>query len=101
VVAVGLFVGAVGFSSASASEAAVLLTAPAATKFVVVAPCRLLDTRSGVGSGGLRGAQELELDVAGACGVPADAVAAALTVTVTATEGAGYATVFPADLARP
>ena len=94
----GLLVGTFGLRTASATEH----RAPASTKFVVVAPCRLLDTRSSVGPGvGLRGGDELELDVAGACGVPAGAVAAALTVTVTATEGAGFATVFPADVARP
>ena len=93
----GLLVGAFGLRTASATE----LPAPTSTRFVVVPPCRLLDTRSGAGRCRVRAGDELELDVAGACGVPAAAVAAALTVTVTATEGAGFATVFPADVARP
>jgi hypothetical protein len=95
VIVVGLLAGTCGIPTVSAHAAG---ATPEATRFVVVPPCRMIDTRDGAGLGA---DQELELDVAGACGVPAGAVAAALTVTVTATGGPGFATVFPADVGRP
>ncbi len=95
VVVVGLLVGVTGIRTASARAP---LGALGPTRFVVVPPCRLLDTRP---ANALDAGQEVELDVAGECGVPAAAVAAALTVTVTATGDAGHATVYPADVARP
>ena len=95
VVVVGLLVGVSGIRTASARAP---LGTLGPTRFVVVPPCRLLDTRP---ANALDAGQEVELDVAGECGVPAAAVAAALTVTVTATGDAGHATVYPADVARP
>jgi hypothetical protein len=95
IVIVGLLLGAGGIGTVSAQAPG---TTPGPTKFVVVPPCRLVDTRHGAA---LDAGQEIVLDVTGACGVPAAAVAAALTVTVTETGGAGFATVFPADVGRP
>ena len=95
VVIVGLLVGVSGTRTASARAP---LGTLGPTRFVVVPPCRLLDTRPVYA---LDAGQEVELDVAGECGVPAAAVAAALTVTVTATGNAGHAAVYPADVARP
>ena len=42
-----------------------------------------------------------EIQVTGRAGVPADAAAAALNVTVTDAQAAGYVTVFPCGSARP
>lgn len=64
-----------------------------------IAPTRVLDTRE---QGGAIGAgQELELRVAGVNGIPADATAVALNVTVTGPTSAGFLTVYPAGSERP
>lgn len=70
-----------------------------AAAFEAVAPCRLLDTRrsgSPVAAG-----RTVVIDVAGACGVPVDAVAAAITVTVVDPSGPGHVTVHPAGGSVP
>ncbi len=68
--------------------------APLATTahLVAVEPCRLIDTRQGVGWP-LDTGQVITVPVADRCGVPTDAVAAAITVTVAAPWGWGYVTV--------
>src|SRR5690606_11339291 len=56
-------------------------------------PVRVLDTRNSgvpVGAGMVQVVQ-----VAGSPGIPADATAASMTVTVTETQGAGHITVYP------
>ncbi|HEV8296113.1 MAG TPA: hypothetical protein VGQ20_02410, partial [Acidimicrobiales bacterium] len=64
--------------------------------FTSMAPARILDTRNNLGLPGKFGAETTrDLTIAGTYGVPADATAVALNVTVTnATENA-YLTVFP------
>jgi len=72
-------------------------------------PARVLDTRAsgttvdgqGVGAG-LQGiGATIEVQVAGRAGVPADASAAVLNVTVTETQAPGYVTVWPCGSTRP
>ena len=80
-----------------------------AADFVGLVPARLLDSRvgfatvdglmAGVGKVPARGT--LRVPVAGRGGVPADAAAVVVNVTVTRPEGAGYATVFPSGVSRP
>jgi hypothetical protein len=80
----------------------VTLVAPDAFK-PLAAPARLLDTRPGQSTvdglfagGGIRpGGSILELDVAGRGGVPGDASAAVLNITVTQPTAAGFVTAFP------
>lgn len=77
---------------------------PAGARFVPVQPCRLLDTRGAdpgrpVAAPAAR--SELDVAVAGRCGVDPQAVAAALTVTAVAPEAPGYVTLYPAGTARP
>lgn len=68
--------------------------------FVPVAPTRLLDTRSG--GGGPLGANAVRpLQVAGATGVPNNASAGVLNVTVTGSTAGGYLTVYPDGSAVP
>ena len=84
---------------------------PAAADFVPVAPARLLDTRTEPGratidglflGGGRRDSgSTLTLQVAGRAGTGAAVEAAALNVTVTEAEGAGFVTVYPCDEPRP
>ncbi|HEX2782211.1 MAG TPA: hypothetical protein VHN36_01400, partial [Ilumatobacteraceae bacterium] len=73
------------------------------------APARILDTRSdGVTADGqfARGGERslgstLQLLVAGRSGLPSDAAAVVLNVTVTETKGAGFVTVYPCDATQP
>jgi hypothetical protein len=64
-----------------------------------IAPTRVLDTREQRGAIGA--GEELELRVAGVHGIPADATAVALNVTVTGPTSAGFLTVYPAGSKRP
>lgn len=68
------------------------------TRFVQLAPARAADTRGGakpaVGS-------VLEVALAGQHGVPADADSAVLNLTITDSEGDGYATVYPCGTSLP
>jgi SpoIID/LytB domain protein len=77
----------------------------AAARFQPVAPARLLDTRTGVGTNTaapLAGGCAMALTVAGAGGVPATGVAGvAVNVTATAAQSAGYLTVYPCGSAQP
>ncbi len=66
-------------------------------------PTRILDTRNGIGSpvSGVGAGQTLEVQVAGLAGVPSDAVAVALNMTVVNARAAGFATVYPCGQPRP
>lgn len=78
-------------------------SAAQAGRFTPVTPTRLLDTReaTAVHRGPLVAGESFTLDVAGLAGLPADATAAALNVTVTDSKGSGFWTVFPAGSTRP
>lgn len=71
---------------------------PPTAAFVPVRPCRLIDTRGDDPEAPrrpLRANTSIDVDVAGECGVPDHAVAAALTATVVSPQGAGYAVLYP------
>ena len=70
------------------------------TLFHTLVPCRVLDTRLADGPLGgpiLAAGQARAFGLAGACGVPADAVALAVNVTVTDAEAAGALTVYSGE----
>ncbi len=67
--------------------------------FHPIAPARLLDTRNSLTA--LAASEARDLVVAGAHGVPADATAVAVNVTVTEPTASGYLTVYPAGATRP
>ncbi|MFM2072261.1 MAG: hypothetical protein RLZZ623_2524 [Actinomycetota bacterium] len=74
--------------------------------FTAVTPVRVLDTRDGTGIVGARPARAargsvIELQVAGVNGVPADAAAVLLNVTITEAAGPGYVTAWPCGHPRP
>ncbi|MER5641806.1 hypothetical protein ABT095_33320 [Kitasatospora sp. NPDC002227] len=77
--------------------------ATAGSHYTPFGPTRLLDTRNGTGAplAKVASASSVRLKVAGQGGVPADAVAAVLNVTVTDPEQGGFVTAFPAGKARP
>jgi len=66
--------------------------------FYTVTPCRIVDTRSGppADAGNIYG-----LQIAGLCGIPSSAAAVAANVTVAGGTGAGFVTLWPANLAKP
>lgn len=67
-------------------------------------PCRVVDTRDAAGEWGgpsLAAGATRTFTIAGRCGVPADARAATLNVTVTNASAAGSLTVFPGTGAAP
>ena len=82
---------------------------PVGTFEPLVSPQRVLDTRPGevTADGGFAGigvraaGSTLELMVAGRVGVPVDATAVVLNVTVTQPGAPGFATVFPCGVDRP
>ncbi len=74
--------------------------------FTGLTPVRVLDTRDGTGIIGSRPARAgrgsvIELQVAGQNGVPADAKAVMLNVTITEASGRGYVTAWPCGRIRP
>jgi hypothetical protein len=72
--------------------------------FYPLTPCRLADTRNPTGpSGGpaLVGGTIRTFPVAGLCGVPADAIAVAVNVTVVFPSGLGILTLFPSGITPP
>jgi subtilisin family serine protease len=77
--------------------------------YVPLEPGRLMDTRPGgstvdgefAGIGARAGGQVTELQVAGRGGVPVDASAAVLNVTVTGAPSDGFVTVFPCGTTMP
>src|SRR5690606_23313719 len=79
---------------------------PGTARFVPVAPVRLFDTRPGEAAPGPKGlvGPEASVDVQStgtSARVPAEAVAVVMNVTVTATTGPGYVTVYPTGSDRP
>ncbi|MCU1394361.1 MAG: hypothetical protein JWM34_2789 [Ilumatobacteraceae bacterium] len=84
---------------------------PAGASYSPIVPARILDTRQGaaystvdgvaLGQGLLGANQTIELQVAGRAGVPGDASAAVLNVTVTGAQGNGYVTVYPCGSSQP
>ena len=74
-------------------------------EFVPLAPTRIVDTRTGLGSGSAAprsGRSVLTFDVAGRAGIPAEKVhAAVLNVTVIGAGASGYAVVYPCCYKAP
>lgn len=73
-------------------------TAPAATAYVPVVPCRVTDTRINPGVP-LAAGQHLVVHVAGQCGLPAQATGVLLSLTAVDTTGQGFASVWDGQTA--
>jgi hypothetical protein len=73
------------------------------TEYRALTPVRILDTRLGTGGwrGLVPGGTTVQLTVTGASGIPGDAQAAALNVTVTSGTQGGWVTIFPCGQAVP
>ena len=72
-------------------------------RLTVITPQRLLDTRSAnaVHTGALVAGEAIDLDVSALAGIPTDAVAAVLNVTVANSTAAGFWTLWPTGGTRP
>ncbi|MEO8264054.1 MAG: CAP domain-containing protein [Ilumatobacteraceae bacterium] len=72
----------------------------ATSAYVSVQPCRLADTRL---NSGFVQVDALTLQIAGRgiCGIPSNATALALTLTVVNPQASGFLTAWPSDRARP
>ena len=80
--------------------------APAVASVVVpVAPFRILDTRQGIGTGGVIAPvgpdSTITLQVAGVGTVPADATGVVLNITASEGTAPSFVTVWPTGIARP
>jgi hypothetical protein len=67
-------------------------------EFIPLMPCRVFDSRN---TSPLPGGEPTNITIAGLCGVPPTAVAAALNFTITEPEGVGHLTVFPKNGVAP
>lgn len=78
-------------------------TGATAGRYVPVTPARVLDTRTGNGAPARRPGAGATVRVAltGRAGVPTGAAAVALTLTATDAAGPGYVTAWPGDTDRP
>jgi murein tripeptide amidase MpaA len=78
------------------------LADPSGATFVPTAPVRLLDTRTGNGLAGMFGSGiPRSVQIAGRGGIPAEAVAVTVNLTVTAQTSAGYVSLGPTMTATP
>lgn len=92
--------------AAVATAAHLAVPAPSGTRFYPVTPCRLLDTRDagrpeGLGPPALAARQTRAFAAAPECGLPADAAALSVNVTVTEATAEGWVTLFPGAGAAP
>jgi len=87
-------------ASGSAAAQSAAGDPPTGSVFVPVEPCRLLDTREHPGRP-MSAGQTQAIFIAGLCGVPTGARAAALTIAVVQPDAAGFAVMFPAGTDRP
>ena len=84
--------GATGFELYALPKAAL------GTAFYTVAPCRVVDTRSG---SPLQSGLARTFAIAGSCGIPATAQAVAVNLTAVAPQGGGFLTAYPAGTPTP
>jgi len=84
---------ATGTDGTSEFSQALATTAPPAADFYTVAPCRIVDSRSGLP---FFPNEEREVDFTGQCGVPGDAQAVSVNVTAITPTGPGFLRLFPA-----
>jgi hypothetical protein len=90
---------ACGDADSSTATVTVVAAAPAAS-FFLVSPCRVLDTRGG---GAILPLTSRNVLIFGSCGIPSDATALAVNVTVVSPTDTAFATFYPgpAFVARP
>jgi hypothetical protein len=99
--------GSVGYAAAPAvTQTFTVLPSTPPLQLVTVAPCRIMDTRNANGPLGgpfIAAGETRSIPIpSGPCGIPANALAYALNVTVVPRTGSlGYLTVWPTDQSQP
>lgn len=102
--AAATLLGAAALWAADPGGAGAESGSPVASLTVPVTPFRILDTRTGVGTGGpgvLGPDATITLQVAGVGGVPAEATAVVVNLTVTGGDETSWVTAYPTGAARP
>ena len=88
-----------------ASAALILAATPAVAdgpfRFYPLTPCRLIDTRQPAQAPAMNAGDTRSFKIRGTCGLPADAKAAALNVTIATPTKKGHIRAFPSDVALP
>jgi hypothetical protein len=77
---------------------------PPGRSFFTLVPCRVLDTRNPVGPLGgpaLAGGSARTFAIANQCGIPADATAVSVNVTITSPSAEGHLTFYPTGVSPP
>jgi hypothetical protein len=99
---------AAGFANRGATEEDVVVQdvrdePPVSQSFYTVAPCRVLDTRDARlgGPAAVAAGAEVEVPLAGRCGVPGSARSVAVNVTAITPTAAGHVTAYPAGRVAP
>jgi hypothetical protein len=94
-----------GGSSGSSASDSTVINVPQALRFVPVTPCRIADTRNPNGPHGgpiLASGSTRDFNIpASACGIPANAAAYSLNMTVVPAGVLGYLTVWPTGQPQP
>jgi hypothetical protein len=95
----------VGGCSSSGQQSVPIVPVGTGLKFFTISPCRVADTRNADGPTGgpiLGGKTTRSFPLtAGACGIPATAIAVSVNLTVVGAAAAGYLTLFPGDAPGP
>lgn len=88
-----------------ASAALILAATPAVAdgpfRFYPLTPCRLIDTRQPAQAPAMTAGDTRSFKIRGTCGLPTDAKAAALNVTIATPTKKGHIRAFPSDVALP
>jgi uncharacterized repeat protein (TIGR01451 family) len=71
------------------------------TDYYTITACRLIDTRIGGSGGPVISNVPRIFTAAGSCGIPADAVAISVTLSVSTPSGSGYLTLYPGNASIP
>jgi PKD repeat protein len=86
--------------TATSLPLSIILTPAPPLDFYTVAPCRVYDTRWGVGAALLSGAARI-IQVAGFCDIPLGARAVAANVTAISPTGTGNVSLYPGNYPQP
>ena len=105
---VATYSGDSNYSGSSGTLTQIVNPVPTAAKFVTLPPCRVVDTRSANGTFGgpaIQGHSSRSFPLSegdNPCGIPANAIAYSLNVTVVTTTGRlGYLTIWPTGEGQP
>ncbi len=106
-IVVATYSGDGNYGPSQGSVVQIVNPVPTAVKFVTLPPCRVVDTRGANGTFGgppIQGHSSRSFPLAegdNPCGIPSDAIAYSLNVTVVTTGHLGYLTIWPSGEGQP